>query len=585
MSQDATPAAPLRAVVEELLRGGVREVVICPGSRSTPMALALRAASSLRTWVHLDERAGAFFALGAARATRRPVALLATSGTAAVNFAPATVEARYGRVPLILLTADRPPELQGIGSPQTIDQVELYGRGAKWFAELPVPDDGPDTATETRSLVGRALDVATTAPAGPVQLNLPYREPLLPVGSLTPAAVERPEEASDVPAVPEEVLAGVVHAARAAARPLIVCGPCEAPGLAPAVSALAAALGAPVVADVLANVRAGTHDRDHVVAHHDALLRVAAFGEEHAPDLIIRFGGTPTAKVLMRQLEAWSALQLLVDDGGGWNRPLGPTIRRVDADPVGFAEAAAVACTGESSADPAWLGRWRAADAAAAGALETWFAGLDEPFEGSVARVLPAALPAGAIVVAGNSMPVRDLDSFAPASAAALRFLGNRGASGIDGLLSTAMGAAAAQDQPVVAVIGDLSLLHDLTALAAAVRLGLDATIVLVDNDGGGIFSFLPQGSAQRPELGLPEHYEELFGTPHGLDLGPVVVALGARHVAVDQGSLSGELSSAVRRSGVDVLHLRTDRVRNVELHRAAFGAATSAVARLEGRA
>ena len=579
MSDYVTPAAPLRAVVEELLRHGVREAVICPGSRSTPMALALRAASDLRTWMHLDERSAAFFALGAARATGRPVALLATSGTAAVNFAPAATEARYGRVPLVLLTADRPPELQGIGSPQTIDQVELYGRGVKWFAELPVPDDAPDSEAEARTVVGHALDVATAAPAGPVQLNLPFREPLLPVGSLTPAVDTAAEDVPVEPTViPQEVLDGVVHAARATARPLIVCGPCEAPGLASAVARLAAALGAPVIADVLANVRTGVHDRAHVVAHHDALLRVAPFREAHAPDLIVRFGGTPTAKVLNQQLEAWAAPQLLVDDGGGWNRPVGPAISRIDADPVVFADAAARAATGESSADPAWLAGWLDADAAASMVLCEWFAELDEPFEGDVARVLAEALPVETLVIAGNSMPVRDLDTFLPVSDVPLRFLGNRGANGIDGLLSSTFGAAAAQEHPVVGVVGDLALLHDLTAVAAAERLGLEAVIVLVDNDGGGIFSFLPQGSAERPELGLPEHYEELFGTPHGLELGPVLTALGARHVPVHRDSLAPELAAAVRRPGVDVVHLHTDRARNVELHRSAFAAVARAV-------
>lgn len=582
MSEYVTPAAPLRALVEELLRGGVREAVICPGSRSTPMALALQAAPGLRTWVHLDERAGAFFALGAARATGRPVAVLATSGTAVVNFAPAAFEARYGRVPLILLTADRPPELQGIGSPQTIDQVELYGRGVKWFAELPVPDDSPAAEAEVRTTVGHALDVATTAPTGPVQLNLPFREPLLPADSLVPADVASEAERSGPPAIADEALERIVHAARAAAHPLIVCGPCEAPGLARAVVRLADALGAPVMADVLANVRTGPHDRASVVAHHDALLRASTFGETHEPDLIVRFGGTPTAKVLDQRLQAWSAAQLLVDDGGGWNRPTAPTITRIDADPVAFAEGAAAAVAGESSADPAWLADWLDADALAADALAAWFAALDEPFEGDVARACAEALPADTLVVAGNSMPVRDLDTFLPACDTAFRFLGNRGANGIDGLLSTMLGAAAAQEHPVVGVVGDLSLLHDLTAVAAAARLGLDATIVLVDNDGGGIFSFLPQGSAERAELGLPEHYEQLFGTPHGLELGPVLTALGARHVPVGHDDLAGELAVAVSCPDLDVLHLRTERARNVELHRAALAAVARA---LEARA
>ncbi len=430
-----TPAAPLRAIVDELVRAGVHHVVICPGSRSTPMALALRAAPELQTWVHLDERAGAFFALGAARAGRAPVAILATSGTAVVNFAPAVAEARYGRVPLILLTADRPPELHGLGSPQTIDQVELYGRHAKWYAELPVPDESPEAEIEVRSLVRRALDVATAAPAGPVQLNMPFREPLLPVGSLRRApAAARPSEPDQASGVGAHDLEGVVSAARAAARPLIVCGPSDEPGFAPAIARLAAVLGAPIVADALANVRNGPHDRSSIVAFHDALLRWAPFAEAHRPDLVVRFGDTPTSKVLTRTLDGPGVRQLLVDDGRGWNRPAGPTIRRIDADPVACARAMADVVSGESSSDPAWLASWRAADLAAGDALETWFATLDEVFEGAVPRAFDAALPEGTVVVAGNSMPVRDIDAFMPASSRARRLLGNRGANGIDGL-------------------------------------------------------------------------------------------------------------------------------------------------------
>ena len=584
MSDYVTPAEPLRAVVEELVRGGVRAAVICPGSRSTPMALALQAEPRIRTWIHLDERAGAFFALGMARATGRPAAILATSGTAVVEFAPAVVEARYGRVPLVLLTADRPPELQGIGAPQTIDQVELYGRAAKFYAELPVPDASPDSEAETRSTVARAVDVAAAAPAGPVQLNLPYREPLLPQGRLRSA--EEAEETELAGRHPDPVsvdpgsLESLVHAVRASARPLIVCGPLDRPGLAPAVADLSLTLGAPVVADVLANIRNGPGTRGHVVAHHDALLRIAHVVQARQPDLVLRFGGTPTSKALAQALERWSAPQRLVDDGGGWNRPDGPSITRVDADPVAYAAAAATIVAGESSADPAWREAWLAADRAAAAALDEWFSRLDEPFEGAVARALTSAVPAGTLVLAGSSMPVRDVDAFLPASARELRVIGNRGANGIDGLLSTTLGAAAVQDRPVVGVVGDIAFLHDLTALAAGTRLRLDATVVLVDNDGGGIFSFLPQGSAERPELGLPADYETLFGTPHGLDLGPVVTALGARHQPVDQATLAASLEAAVGRSGIDVLHLRTERTRNVELHRDALAAVARALPR-----
>ena len=574
-----TPAAPLRAIVETLVAGGVRDVVICPGSRSTPMALALRAEPALRCWVHLDERAGAFFALGAAKGGRRPAAILATSGTAVVNFAPAVAEARYGRVPLILLTADRPPELQGVGAPQTIDQVELYGRHAKWFAELPVPTDDPEAAVELRGIVARALDAAMAGPAGPVQLNLPFREPLLPEGSvLSPTGEDgEPHPVPGPAAIPGATVERFRHLVHASARPLIVCGPIDRPGFAPAVTRLAAAMRAPIVADALANLRCGGHDRERVVAHHDALLRSPGFAEGHAPDQVLRFGSTPTSKALNLALEGWTAPQLLVDDGDGWNMPAGEALERIDADPVAFAEAAADAAAGEGSGDPAWLDGWRTADHVAAEALSAFESGLGEPFEGAIARGLDAALPDGAVVLVGNSMPVRDLDTFLPGSDRPRRFVGNRGANGIDGLIATALGLAAGQPQPVVLVLGDLSFLHDLTSLVAAQRLGLDLLIVLVDNDGGGIFSFLPQGSADRPDIGLPEHYEELFGTPHGLDLRPVAMALGATHRRVGGGDLGRGLTACLERPGVTILERSTDRARNRELHREAQAAVARA--------
>ncbi|MEX1336092.1 MAG: thiamine pyrophosphate-dependent enzyme, partial [Candidatus Limnocylindrales bacterium] len=288
--------------------------------------------------------------------------------------------------------------------------------------------------------------------------------------------------------------------------------------------------------------------------------------------------GTPTSKALNTALEAWPTEQLLVDDGGGWNVPAGEAIERVDADPVACAEALAEAARGEGSGDPAWLDAWLAADAAAAEALRVWEAGLSEPFEGAVARAVGAAVPDHAVVLVGNSMPVRDLDTFLPGTERPRRYLGNRGANGIDGLIATALGLRAAQAHPVVLVLGDLSFLHDLTSITAAQRLGLDLLIVLVDNDGGGIFSFLPQAAAERPELGLPEHYEALFGTPHGLDLRPIATALGAAHRRVGGGDLARGIGACLGRPGVTVLELNTDRARNVELHHEAFAAVERAL-------
>ena len=582
-----TPAAPLRAFVEELVRAGVRDAVVCPGSRSTPIALALRMNPGIQVWLHLDERAGAFFALGAARATRRPTVVVGTSGTAVVNFGPAVVEAREGRVPLVVLTADRPPELRDRAAPQTIDQDHLYGRFAKWYAELPVPEDSTVLERHVRGVAGRAVATAAEAPAGPVHVNMPFREPLVPVGSLVPVndgggGTGRPF----VDIVPGRrtpdptAVEGLARRLRDAERGLIVCGPLDAPGAPDAIAGLAAATGYPILADALSNLRTGSHDRSHVVGRQDAIVRSAAFLADHAPEIVLRFGGTPTSKALNGLLAAQATGQIVVDDGG-WTEPSVQAVTMVRADPVEAARAlaAAVRAAGPVAAAgsaPAWLEAWLAADRAADDAIRAWLAELDEPFEGAAFAELEGALPSGAILVAGNSMPVRDMDAFLAASPLDIRCLANRGANGIDGVVSTALGMAAAQDRPVVLVVGDVSFVHDLNALVAARLHRLSATIVLVNNDGGGIFSFLPQAADGRADAGLPEHFEELFGTPHGLDFGPIVAALGAEHRLVERGGIGRAVAASVGQPGVRVLELRTERGRNVELHRDC----TAAVAR-----
>ncbi|MFV2062187.1 MAG: 2-succinyl-5-enolpyruvyl-6-hydroxy-3-cyclohexene-1-carboxylic-acid synthase [Chloroflexota bacterium] len=580
-----TPVGPLRAIVEELVRAGVRDVVVCPGSRSTPLALALRANPELHIWMHLDERAGAFFALGAAKASRRPIAIVATSGTAAANFLPAMVEARQGRVPLVALTADRPPELRDRGAPQAIDQDHLYGRFAKWYAELPVPDESPLYEANLRSVVGRAVVIAAAAPAGPVHLNLPFREPLLPVGSLSAAQADPTALSTGIVTgirtVDSAAIDGLGTRLAAARRGLIVCGPQDVPGFPDAVTRLAAQTGFPILADGLSNLRLGRHDRSHVIARHDALLRSRAFSDDHVPDLVLRFGVTPTSKLITQALQAWSAPQIVVDDGGWAETTLLP-LTMVQAEPKSLATMLTARLGSlAQQRDDAWLPSWLQAEDAAEAALRRWLAAQREPFEGAIFPILCATLPDGALLFAGNGMPVWDMDAFLDKGDTELTCLGNRGANGIDGLVSTALGAAAMQRGPVVAVVGDISFIHDLNALVSAVGQELSATIVLVNNDGGGIFSFLPQAAAERPELGLPEHYEELFGTPHGLDLGPLVTALGAEHRAVGLGTLQAAVSSSLARPGVQVLEIRTARARNVELHHEATAAVAEALGRL----
>jgi 2-succinyl-5-enolpyruvyl-6-hydroxy-3-cyclohexene-1-carboxylate synthase len=584
----------LRGIAQELVEAGVTEVVVCPGSRSTPLALAARAHPGLRVRVLLDERAAGYFALGLARAARRPVAVVVTSGTAVANLLPAVVEASLARVPLVLLTADRPPELRDRGAPQTIDQVGIFGGHVRWSCDLPLLDGTPDTRRHVRSVVGRAVALACGSPAGPVHLNIPFREPLIPMSGLGPLAsgdddatgAGRPytEVVAARPALTGDAVSVLASRLGAVTRGLIVAGPQDDPALPAALARLAAETGFPIAADPLSGVRSGPHDRGHVLAHADHLVRPGQWREAHLPDLVVRFGATPTSKPVLTLLTDARPAQVVIDGDRGWSDPaiLPTTFVHADATATATAVADAIATTGRSvPAD--WARDWCEADRVADRALLDWLTGVegrDEAFEGLPFVALAGALPDGGLVWAGNSMPVRDLDDWLPGGSRAIRPLSNRGANGIDGVVSTALGAAAADVGPVALVVGDVSFLHDLNALVAARLHGLSATIVLIDNDGGGIFSFLPQATTDAPEVGLPDHYEELFGTPHGIDVGPIVTALGGEYRSVGPGGLRAAVADSLGRPGVQVLSFRTDRARNVELHREAAAAVADALSR-----
>jgi 2-succinyl-5-enolpyruvyl-6-hydroxy-3-cyclohexene-1-carboxylate synthase len=592
-----TDLVALRGFVDELVAAGVTDAVVCPGSRSTPLALALRAHPGLRVLVLLDERSAGFFALGIGKVTRRPAVVLTTSGTAAAELLPAVVEASLGRVPLLVLTADRPPELRDRGAAQAIDQGHLFGRHATWFAELPLLDGDDATRRHVRGVAARAVATALAGPAGPVHLNVPFREPLVPAGELGPlatAGAPRPTEVAvgrrtlDEPAV--EALAARLAAVD---RGLLVAGPQDDSALPGAVARLAAALDWPIVADALSLVRCGPHDRSRVVVRGDLLLRPGTWRDTHAPDIVVRVGAQPTSKPVLALLEERQPELVVIDGDGGWREPALLPVTMVHADAAATCDALADAVRRLEGAEaaprpaPDWLEAWLAADRAADAALRDWLAATTaagEPFEGAPFAHLGELLPDGAVLWAGSSMPVRDLDAWLPGGPRAIRPLANRGANGIDGVVSSALGAAAA-GPPVVLVIGDLALLHDLGGLVAARLHRIGLTIVVVQNDGGGIFSFLPQATAVVPGAGLPDHYEELFGTPHGIELGPLVTALGAAHRVVGAGDLRDALAvaAAAPQDGLRVLELRTERARNVSLHREAAAAVAAALAPLTG--
>jgi 2-succinyl-5-enolpyruvyl-6-hydroxy-3-cyclohexene-1-carboxylate synthase len=566
------------AFVDELVRSGVRHACICPGSRSTPVALALAQAPGINVWTHLDERSAAYFGLGLARSSREPVALLATSGTAAANFLPAVVEAFLSRVPLVVLTADRPHELRDNGAAQTIDQVRLYGQHAKWFFDLPEPEATADQVRLIRTLAARAVATARQDPPGPVHLNWPLREPLVPEPMADPAAwgaraSGHPYVAvSTTPRAPtNDIVETLTGELGDRARGLIICGPQDDPEFPEAVAGVAQKFGYPILADPLSGVRCGPHGRSLVLDAYDAFLRDAGVAEALQPEVVLRFGATPTSRTLMQYLQRHPTAQhILVDGGSGWRDPTSLMAQVLHVD-------ARLLCRALASPAPAapsneWSATWRRLDRGARQALELYAARLSEPFEGAVFTELARVLPDVATVYVGNSMPVRDMDTFLPGSNRNWRLLSNRGANGIDGVVSSALGASAAGSGPVVLVIGDISFYHDLNGLLAARRHALDLLVVLINNDGGGIFSFLPQADQ-------PEHFESLFGTPHGLDFRPFVEGYGGRFVGVSEWS---EFAPAVRnglsRGGLQVVEVRTDRQRNVELHRAGWRAVSAAL-------
>lgn len=517
MNVQATFAA---TVVDEWVRCGVEHAVVAPGSRSTPLALALWASDELEVHVHHDERAAAFIALGIGKATGVPAILLCTSGTAAVELHPAVVEAHQARVPMIVCTADRPPELQSVGAPQTIDQTHLYGRAVRWFAEPGVADD--TTRGTWRSLAARAFVEAAT---GPVHLNLAFRDPLVGEPGELPARVSLQIPAPNAPNR-YEISAG---------RGLVVAG---------GGASLVNDSGWPVLADPPSGQRT-----PGAIGAFDALVRT---GTMPAPEVVVRVGDAPASTVLAQWLASLDVPQYVFSST--WIDPDRTASFVADATPVLL------------GGDPAWLATWQEAEAAAQEAIADVLLtkpAITEPF---VARTVAAH---ATTLVVSSSMPVRDVEWYAEPRDG-LRVLANRGANGIDGVVSTAVGVALALDQPVTVLVGDIAFLHDSNALLGAVAREIDLTIVVVDNRGGGIFSFLPQATSLDGET-----FESLFGTPHDVDLALLASAHGVDTVLVDQPL---DLAGALAGDGVRVVLVRTDRQANVAVHDEVHAAVAAAI-------
>jgi 2-succinyl-5-enolpyruvyl-6-hydroxy-3-cyclohexene-1-carboxylate synthase len=588
----------LDAFVDELARCGLRHACTSPGSRCAPLVLALTRDERLRCHSHIDERCAGFFALGLAKASQRPVAIACTSGTAVANLLPAVVEAHEARVPLIVLSADRPPELREVGAGQAIDQLGIFGGFAKWFFDVGTHEAGPESVRWMRMLACRAYWQTLQGAPGAVHLNFALREPLVseqpaPVADGEPGRGGHDDAAQDGgpggdgpagrrtgggrsdghplltrsptrPLAPEDT--GSLAAALAGCRRgVVVAGRHERDTpLGEAAASCCASTGWPLLADPLSRARRG----EAAVAHYDALLRDAAFTAAVRPDIVLRVGDLPTSKPLRAWLAGMRDVPQAAIDPEGRVQDPDATLCRVFA----LEPAAALAALRAPSADPDWLGAWRSADERAAAAILGALAPsrLSEPV---LAAELGVLLPERSTLFVASSMPVRDIETFWPVRPDPPQVLCNRGANGIDGTVSSAFGAAAAADNgPVVLLIGDVALAHDLGGLLAARRLGLKLTIVLVNNGGGGIFDFLP---VARAPLALEQgRYEEHVATPTGLDFAQAAALYGIAHESVeDVPAIRAARARARAAPSSAMIEVRSERAANVELHRRVWDA------------
>lgn len=553
------PATALATVVvDEMLRCGMTDAVLAPGSRSAPLALALHArerAGDVRLHVRIDERSASFLALGLAKRSDRPVGLVCTSGTAAANFHPAVIEAHEARVPLIVLTADRPPELRGTGANQTIDQVKLYGSSVRWWCEVGVPENRPGMVAYWRSLTSRAWAAAREPDPGPVHLNMAFREPLVPdgddgwcepldgdsTGAWTKVRAATPGSVLHVPPTRRGVLVigdGAVNVKRYVAA--------------------ASMAGWPVLAEPNGNGRYG----DHALSSHHFVLGVPEFVQRHRPEVVVTLGKPGLSRPLVSLLRR--AEQHIV---------LSPALDRWP-DPVRSATQVAQEIEiPVVSGDESWLRSWRAADQAAGAAVDAVLDESDEVTEPRLARDLVAGMPGGSLLFVAASMPIRDLDqTMRPRRG--IRILANRGASGIDGLVSTAIGTALVHSGRSYALLGDLAFLHDQNGLILGPEEARpDLALVVVNNAGGGIFSLLPQA-------GVPAGFERVFGTPHRVDLEHVAAAHGLPYTRLES---AGALSKSLVGDGLRIIEARTDRAENALLHSRMRRAAHEAVRAVMG--
>ena len=548
-------------IVSALVQSGVEQVVVSPGSRSTPLAYAFASTKEVSLHRQVDERAAAFYALGLAKSTAKPVVLLCTSGTAAANYYPAIVEAKYARVPLIVLTADRPHELREVGAPQTINQVRLYGENVKWSAEFPIPDEAEQTLPYIERHTVRAVNIAMTAPFGPVHLNIPFREPLLIdfqeqlpkarfvksyLNELTPSM----QAVEELKAIIEQTKNGI-----------IVVGELPLNTNTEHLWNFIRKVKWPVMMESLSNLRTEVPEDVQALAitTYDALMKNERFKRNVRPQTVIRFGAQPVSKFLM-QFIAQSNPQsyIIIDEDPMYRDSTHVSTHFIHALPGAWLSELKF---NQLAAEMAYVEFWKMADLLAVNEIDNYRQHASD--EGAMVQTMLERLPEGSDIFVSSSMPIRDIDTFLTATNKDVKVYANRGANGIDGVTSTALGFSQGRNnRKTYLFIGDLAFLHDANAFIATRYQNCDLTIVVMNNDGGGIFSYLPQST-------IETHYEDLFGTPTALTFNKLAEMYEMEYVAIQTNAEFEQAISTDKKAAVKLIEAFTNRQDNVREHRA----------------
>ncbi|NLY79361.1 MAG: 2-succinyl-5-enolpyruvyl-6-hydroxy-3-cyclohexene-1-carboxylic-acid synthase [Lysinibacillus sp.] len=545
-------------VVASLLQNGVEDVVISPGSRSTPLAYAFVSTKQLNIYRQVDERSAAFFALGLAKSKGKPVVLLCTSGTAAANYYPAIVEAKYARVPLVVITADRPHELREVGAPQAINQIHLYGEHVKWFGEFPIPDGEKQTLSFIERHVARAVTIAKTYPLGPVHINMPFREPLLIdfQDQLPKATFLAGFESSIVPSrAALDALSTIINQTK---RGLLIIGELPLGTNVEHLWAFIRKVKWPVIVESLSNMRTNIPEDclQYVIATYDALLKCEEFKRKAYSESVIRFGAQPVSKFLSIFLtECAPSNYIVIDEDPMFRDSTSVSTHFLHASVGNWLEALEI----QSSIEEQFVHLWKTSDDIAKKYILQYIQ--NEKDEGAFVRYLLEQLPEKSDLFVSSSMPIRDIDTFLLPTTKDIQIFANRGANGIDGVISTAFGFAKGRsDRNVYLLIGDLAALHDTNAFLLTRYQHCKMTTIVLNNDGGGIFSYLSQSTVE-------EYYEDLFGTPTALKFNDVAKMYNMDYVKIEHFD-EKEKIFIENDQPLRLIEIMTDRKENVQAHR-----------------